>query len=138
MAPAEASAASRASEAAFAVRLVSLEHVSAKPRLHIDPTHSPLTERALRTVPIVRVFGPTPRGQKVCLHMHGSFRYFYVPWYGVPPRDPKALRNRLKALADELDQALDGVQPEQRHRQQHAAGGGGGGGGGAAWPAAMR
>lgn len=34
------------------------------------------------TLPIIRVFGATESGQKVCAHIHGAFPYLYVEYEG--------------------------------------------------------
>ena len=67
--------------ALFAVRIVDIDVESVKP-CELDLSVSPLTSRRLRQVPVVRIFGATPRGQKVLLHIHGAFRYFLVPFDG--------------------------------------------------------
>lgn len=36
-------------------------------------------------MPILRVFGITEHGQKVCAHVHGVFPYLYVLWSGAAP-----------------------------------------------------
>lgn len=36
----------------------------------------------LPQIPIIRVFGATETGQKVCLHIHGAFPYLYVEYNG--------------------------------------------------------
>ena len=106
--PAEAAseAASEAAECVFAVRLVQIDVVLEKPQDGLDHTRSNLTGQPLGRVPVIRVFGSTPRGQTACLHVHGVYRYFLVPFDGEPPSDPHALSVQLKALAKELNDAL--------------------------------
>ena len=102
----------------FAVRLVDIDVEYAKPVAELDATCSPLTHKPLRMVPIVRVFGTTPRGQKACLHVHGCFRYFLVPYDGER-QDEASLRALALELEDQLRQLS--VQPQAQGRQQPAA-----------------
>lgn len=55
----------------------------------------------IHRVPVLRVFGITPAGQKACLHIHGIFPYLYVP---MPPGDNPGFLYRLAAS---LDKALN-------------------------------
>ena len=105
-AAAASEAASEAAECVFAVRLVQIDVVLEKPQAGLDHTRSNLTGQPLGRVPVIRVFGSTPRGQTACLHVHGVYRYFLVPFDGEPPSDPHALSVQLKALAKELNDAL--------------------------------
>jgi len=48
----------------FAVRIVALDYVVARPIPGVDLAFSPFTGEALTRAPVVRVFGSTPSGQK--------------------------------------------------------------------------
>ena len=54
----------------FAVRLVVVDYYLARPVPGLDVPYSPLQGCAVARVPVVRVFGTTPRGQKACVHLH--------------------------------------------------------------------
>lgn len=54
----------------FSLRIVSLDYYLAPPVPGLDVAFSSLEGTAVDTVPIVRVFGSTPTGQRVCLHLH--------------------------------------------------------------------
>ena len=56
----------------------------------------------VHVVPVVRIFGVTPCGQKTCVHVHGVFPYFYVPYDGTEPQD-----RYLRQFASSVDKALN-------------------------------
>ncbi|KAK0270410.1 DNA polymerase zeta [Friedmanniomyces endolithicus] len=70
----------------FKVRLNCLDHYQAAPSAFEPPIWGPqslgsATQRgSLPHVPIIRVFGATETGQKVCAHIHGAFPYLYIPY----------------------------------------------------------
>lgn len=67
----------------LSIRLVDLDHVMCRPRAATrDPTLSLVDSRQIAVVPVIRIFGSTPAGQRCCLHLHRAFPYFYVP---LPP-----------------------------------------------------
>jgi hypothetical protein len=54
----------------FSLRIVSLDYYLAPPIQGLDVSFSSLEGTAVDLVPIIRVFGSTPAGQRVCLHLH--------------------------------------------------------------------
>jgi DNA polymerase zeta len=70
---------------AFRVRLNCLDHYQSSPG-PLDPPlwgptrDTPTQRNNLPQVPVIRVFGATETGQKVCMHIHGAFPYLYIPY----------------------------------------------------------
>ncbi|KAK6429147.1 DNA polymerase zeta [Oleoguttula sp. CCFEE 5521] len=69
----------------FSVRLNCLDHYQNTPG-PLDPqlwgpsSMSASQRGALPQVPVIRLFGATETGQKVCMHIHGAMPYLYVPY----------------------------------------------------------
>jgi hypothetical protein len=55
----------------FVVRLVSIDYYMAQPIPGLDSCYSELEGVVIDKVPVIRIFGPTPGGQKACVHVHG-------------------------------------------------------------------
>lgn len=72
----------------FVLRIVSLDYYLAPPVPGQDVCFSSWGGGAIEQVPVVRIFGSTPAGQKTCLHLHKAFPYFYVPYDEDLPTDP--------------------------------------------------
>ncbi|CAO1639278.1 unnamed protein product [Sympodiomycopsis kandeliae] len=58
----------------------------------------------LRKVPVLRIFGATPRGQRVCMHLHGVFPYCYIPYQDT--LDPQYVLYYISRLGAELNAAI--------------------------------
>ncbi|XP_015117259.1 uncharacterized protein LOC107041289 [Diachasma alloeum] len=86
----------------FSVRLVTADSYQAQPLPQLDPTFSVFRGTEIKNVPVIRVFGTTPTGEKTCLHVHGVFPYLYVPYTGEENEDRLAYR-----LAASLDAAIN-------------------------------
>ncbi|KAI9781083.1 MAG: DNA polymerase zeta [Geoglossum umbratile] len=70
--------------AQFRMRLNCIDHYQAIPS-HFDPQAfqgDGARPEALPKVPVIRVFGATETGQKVCAHIHGAFPYVFIEYRG--------------------------------------------------------
>lgn len=82
-------------EPTFSLRIVSLDYYLAAPIPGLDVCYSSLEGTAVERVPIVRVFGATPAGQKCCLHIH---KVMYGPLDAHAPGGTRVTSAALRAL----------------------------------------
>ncbi|KAE8374406.1 hypothetical protein BDV26DRAFT_43415 [Aspergillus bertholletiae] len=91
----------------FQVCLNCVDHYQAAPS-EFDPPfpyRDPSTGKCDRPkVPVIRIFGATETGQKICVHVHGAFPYLYVPYDG--DLSPEQVRRATKDLHTSIDHAL--------------------------------
>jgi DNA polymerase zeta len=93
----------------FRVRLNCLDHYQNAPG-PLDPPlwgpsrDTPTQRNNLPQVPVIRVFGATETGQKVCMHIHGAFPYLYIPY--TESMDKNAVDAYIKTLRHSIDHAL--------------------------------
>ncbi|MGH0147023.1 UNVERIFIED_CONTAM: hypothetical protein FKN15_021091 [Acipenser sinensis] len=87
----------------FAVRIVTADYYMANPLKDLDVCYSEFRENQVKRVPVVRIFGATPAGQKTCLHLHGIFPYIYVPYDGYRQQPERYLRQ----VAFSIDRAIN-------------------------------
>jgi hypothetical protein len=70
---------------AFRFRLNCIDHYQATPT-DLDPVlrrrAGPTQRQDAPSVPVIRVFGATETGQKVCAHIHGALPYLYLEYNG--------------------------------------------------------
>jgi len=104
---------SQSEGALISVRLVVVDHYMAEPVSGLDPVISDFRGYNIRKVPVIRVFGSTSAGQKVCLHLHGIFPYLYVP---LPDREQEGFVYRLAAS---LDKAINISMHQGSSNVQH-------------------
>lgn len=88
----------------FRVRLNCIDHYQAipsqfDPRLKRNIEPSDLYKEP--KVPVIRVFGSTETGQKVCAHIHGAFPYLYIEYEGsLDPHEGLSLLNSECCIGD--------------------------------------
>ncbi|XP_038059014.1 DNA polymerase zeta catalytic subunit-like [Patiria miniata] len=99
----------------FSVRIVTVNHYQAQPIRDLDVAYSDFRGSEVKQVPVLRVFGATPLGQKTCLHIHGVFPYFYVK---CGPQE-FATDKDLRQFATSLDLALQVAMGKASGNTQH-------------------
>ena len=93
----------------FRVRLNCVDHYQ-NPPSWLDPplwgqaTSSSTQRSNLPQVPVIRVFGATETGQKVCAHIHGAFPYLFIPY--TESLDKDEVGNYMNNLRLSIDHAL--------------------------------
>lgn len=100
----------------FRVRLNCIDHYQANPtrydpQLRNDVRSSQVAKGT--KVPVVRIFGSTETGQKVCAHIHGAFPYLYVEYNGNLSPD------EVGAYIYKLHLSIDHALAVSYRRNQH-------------------
>lgn len=99
-----------ASKDTFRVRLNCVDHYQGTPTTLDAPLWGPhsfsssIQRDKLPQVPVIRVFGSTETGQKVCAHIHGAFPYLYVPYQGSI--DKTQVDGYISTFRHSIDHAL--------------------------------
>ncbi|KAL6779570.1 POLZ1 [Auxenochlorella protothecoides x Auxenochlorella symbiontica] len=88
------------------LRIVNIEYYLAPPIPEVDACWSSLEGSPVTHVPVVRIYGSTPQGQKACLHVHQAFPYFYVPYHEDLPQDADGAGTQLRRLGMALEAVL--------------------------------
>ncbi|XP_077366154.1 DNA polymerase zeta catalytic subunit isoform X2 [Festucalex cinctus] len=99
----------------FAVRIVTADYYLASPIQDLDVCYSEFRESDVKKVPVVRIFGATPAGQKTCLHLHGVFPYVYIPYDGHGQQPDRYMR----LVAFSIDRALNVAMGNPASNVQH-------------------
>ncbi|KAK2757346.1 DNA polymerase zeta [Arachnomyces sp. PD_36] len=91
----------------FQVRLNCIDHYQAAPS-EFDPplplSNGSLQQKDRPKVPVIRVFGATETGQRVCAHIHGALPYLYIEYKGSLV--PDEVESAIRSLHLAIDQAL--------------------------------
>lgn len=104
----------------FKVRLNCIDFYQSAPTRYDPQLRNDIQQEQLAKepkVPVIRVFGSTQTGQKVCAHIHGAFPYLYIEYTGsLAPEEVGAYIYRLHLS---IDHAL-AVSYRQDNYSSHA------------------
>ena len=91
----------------FRFRLNCIDHYQAVPS-ELDPVlrrrPGDLQRHNAPLVPVIRVFGATETGQKVCAHIHGALPYLYLEYNGSLERNE--VKTYVRTLRTSIDHVL--------------------------------
>ncbi|CAN1232917.1 DNA polymerase zeta catalytic subunit [Linum perenne] len=97
---------SQSNSEVFSVRIVSIDFYTSPPVPGVDVCYSSFQGGNVNEVPVIRVYGSTPAGQKTCLHIHGVLPYLYVPCSDIPLDLRKGGDAYTSAMSVALEKAL--------------------------------
>ncbi|CAL8086496.1 unnamed protein product [Orchesella dallaii] len=88
------------SRAMLSQRIVNIEYYMAAPVKEFDNMYSDFRNSSVKRVPVIRIFGATPAGQKICANIHGVYPYISV-------LDDESVDGFEYRIASALDSAIN-------------------------------
>lgn len=102
----------------FSVRIVSLDYYMPPPIPDLDSCYNSFLGSNVEEVPVIRIFGSTPAGQKTCLHVHQALPYFYVPFPEDLLQSPDKGYTFIHTLFSATEKALSN-RPTSKRQHVH-------------------
>ncbi|KAH6762547.1 recovery protein 3 [Perilla frutescens var. hirtella] len=105
----------------FSVRIVSIDYHMAPPIPGFDISYSSFHGGKVNEVPVIRIYGSTPAGQKTCLHVHQVLPYLYVPISDLGCMTNDEVDSRMHSVSLALEKALK-LKGNAGSKRQHVHG----------------
>ncbi|KAI3909099.1 hypothetical protein MKW92_026579 [Papaver armeniacum] len=105
----------------FSVRIVSIDHYMSPPITDLDICYSSFQGGVVNEVPVIRIFGSTPAGQKTCLHVHRALPYLYISCSDISLETPEEGDKYLRLISSAIEKALK-LKGSAGNRRQHVHG----------------
>ncbi|KAI4311109.1 hypothetical protein MLD38_036033 [Melastoma candidum] len=102
-------------------QIVSIDYYVAPPVPEVDVCYSSFHGEKVNEVPVIRIYGSTPGGKKMCLHVHQVFPYLYVPCSDIPLDGDLKGDGYTHAVSLALEKALK-LKAKAGVKQQHVDG----------------
>ncbi|KAL9233295.1 hypothetical protein vseg_008315 [Gypsophila vaccaria] len=103
----------------FSVRIVSIDFYMSPPIPDFHFSYSTF-QGGVKEVPVIRIYGSTPAGQKACVHVHRALPYLYVPCSEVPVQSNGGIAFE-NAISLALEKALK-LKGHAGSKRQHVHG----------------
>ncbi|KAF9605350.1 hypothetical protein IFM89_016485 [Coptis chinensis] len=106
----------------FSVRIVSIDYYMSPPITDLDISYSTFQGVKVNEVPVIRIYGSTPAGQKTCLHIHRALPYLYVPCSSSIQSSEQG-ENYKRDIANAIEKALKvKIKSSSGLKRQHVHG----------------
>ncbi|XP_048591885.1 DNA polymerase zeta catalytic subunit-like isoform X1 [Brassica napus] len=102
----------------FSLRIVSIDYYMASPIPAYDLCYNSFQGGEVKEVPVIRVYGSTPSGQKTCLHIHRALPYLYIPCSDIPLDQHNGVDGIIPTISLELEKALK-LKGSAASKRQH-------------------
>lgn len=100
----------------LSIRIVSVDHYTCYPISNLDLCYSEFRGSDIKQVPVIRIFGSTQDGQKICANVHGVFPYLYVP---CSERNTDIINQTTYQIASSVDKAINISLGQANSSTQH-------------------